>query len=55
MYTHTGTSSEFGLVFDVALSSDGSMAVTASEDFTARVWDLDEAKCEHVLQGHSGW
>jgi WD40 repeat protein len=48
-------SGEFGLVFDVALSADGCMAATASEDFTARVWDMATLKCEHVLEGHSGW
>eukprot|EP00983_Pelagomonas_calceolata_P101216 1158671-Pelagomonas_calceolata.AAC.6 len=31
------------------------MAATASEDFTCRVWDLDEEVCAHVLEGHSGW
>ncbi len=42
-------------MFAVALSSDGAFAATASEDFTARIWDLDEAKCDNVLQGHTGW
>jgi len=31
------------------------MAATASEDFTCRIWDLDEEACAHVLEGHSGW
>jgi WD40 repeat protein len=45
----------FGLVYDVALSGDGDMAATASEDFTTRIWDLETYKCMHVLEGHSGW
>ncbi len=42
-------------MFDVAISFDGTLAATASEDFTCRVWDLDEEKCAHTLEGHSGW
>jgi WD40 repeat protein len=46
----------YGKIFDVAVSSDGTLAATVSEDFTARVWDLDEEEhCAHVLEGHSGW
>ena len=44
-----------GQVFDVAISADGCMAATVSDDFTCRVWDLDEECCMHVLEGHSGW
>ena len=33
------------------------MAATVSDDFTCRVWDLDEGdeECLHVLEGHTGW
>ena len=44
-----------GQVFDVAISSDGCLAATVSDDFTCRVWDLDEEECLHVLEGHTGW
>jgi WD40 repeat protein len=39
-------------VLEVALSGDGTLAATASDDFTARVWDLETYKCLHVLEGH---
>ena len=44
-----------GVVWSVALTPDGRRAVTTSEDFTARVWDVVGGTCVHVLQGHSGW
>ncbi|KAL6761876.1 WD40-repeat-containing domain protein [Haematococcus lacustris] len=45
----------YGVVFDVAISADGSLAATVSEDFSCRVWDLDSEEGLHVLEGHSGW
>ena len=39
----------------IALTPDGQRAVTASEDFTARVWNVATGACEAVLLGHSGW
>jgi WD40 repeat protein len=44
-----------GIVMDVAISSDGCMAATVSDDYTCRVWDLDEEECLHVMEGHNGW
>ncbi|KAG1654342.1 hypothetical protein FOA52_009003 [Chlamydomonas sp. UWO 241] len=49
-----------GVVFDVAISSDGSLAALVSNDFCCRVYDLDEEAGDRpdalrVLQGHSGW
>jgi WD40 repeat protein len=48
-----------GVVFDVAISSDGSLAALVSNDFCCRVYDLDEDTEEReplqVLKGHSGW
>ncbi|GFH33083.1 WD_REPEATS_REGION domain-containing protein, partial [Haematococcus lacustris] len=38
-----------------AISADGSLAATVSEDFSCRVWDLDSEEGLHVLEGHSGW
>jgi len=43
------------MVFGVAISSDGSLAATVSDDMTCRVWDLDDEECRHVLEGHCGW
>ena len=40
---------------DVAISSDGCMAATVSDDYTCRVWDLDDEECLHVMEGHNGW
>lgn len=39
----------------VALTADAQRAVTAGEDFTARVWDMLTGRCTAVLTGHSGW
>jgi WD40 repeat protein len=39
----------------VALTPDARRAVTAGEDFTARVWDVLTGRCMAVLTGHSGW
>jgi WD40 repeat protein len=36
-------------VVAVAISADGSRAITGSIDSTARVWDLASGRCEHVL------
>lgn len=44
-----------GVVWAVALTPDGRQALTASEDFTARVWDIMSGTCERVLEGHTGW
>lgn len=42
-------------VNDIALSADGTLAVTASCDTTARLWDLRRQRPLHVLEGHEGW
>ena len=44
-----------GAVWSVALTPDGHRVLTASEDFTARVWDVVSGNCAHVLDGHTGW
>ena len=44
-----------GAVWSVALTPDGRRVLTASEDFTARVWDVVSGNCAHVLDGHTGW
>ena len=40
-------------ICDVALSLDGSTLVTASDDATARVWDLRSGETVRVLSGHA--
>ena len=42
-------------IWDVSFSSDGRLAATAADDFTVRVWDVEEQSCVHVLEGHEGW
>ena len=44
-----------GAVWSVALTPDARRVLTASEDFTARVWDVVSGNCAHVLDGHTGW
>ena len=51
----TTLASAAGVVWAVALTPDGRQALTASEDFTARVWDIMSGTCERVLEGHTGW
>jgi len=46
---HTAT------VRSVALTSDGRHAVSASDDLTVRIWDLDRGVGKRVLRGHSDW
>lgn len=42
----------YGQIQSVAYSADGRMCATASEDGTARIWDVDTCKVKHVLRGH---
>src|SRR5262249_8653828 len=37
----------------VAFSPDGKRALSASADFTARMWNVDTGQVIHVLRGHS--
>jgi WD40 repeat protein len=39
-------------VTSLALSADGRLAVSGSEDNTLRIWDLTSGKCLKVLEGH---
>jgi WD40 repeat protein len=38
----------------LALSADGTCALSATHDQTMRVWDLESGACVAVLDGHSG-
>jgi WD40 repeat protein len=42
-----------GWVTNIALTSDGRRAVSASADNTLRVWDVNGGKCLHTLRGHT--
>ncbi len=44
-----------GVVHAVALTKDARRAVTASDDFLARCFDLTTGECTATLEGHSGW
>lgn len=43
-----------GWLSSVAVSADGKLYATASEDRTARVWDAATGECLRVLDGHGG-
>jgi WD40 repeat protein len=44
-----------GRVRAVAITSDGKRAISASDDHTVKVWDLERGVEEHTLAGHSDW
>ena len=41
-----------GSLWSATLSADGKMAVTASYDQTARLWDVVSGRARQVLRGH---
>ncbi len=41
-------------VNSVSVTSDGRRAVSASDDHTLRVWDLESGQCLRILDGHTG-
>lgn len=40
-------------VSSLAATNDGALLATASADATAKVWDIRQGHCSHVLKGHS--
>lgn len=44
-----------GDVLDVALSEDGVLGASCSDDFSVRVWDLEHRECLKTCKGHTGW
>lgn len=39
----------------VAVTADGRLGISASDDYSLEVWDLEELKQLHVLEGHTEW
>ena len=44
-----------GKVFAVALMPDSTKAITASDDFLVRIWDVSTGRCLSAMEGHTGW
>lgn len=44
-----------GQVNDVAVTPDTKHIVSASEDLTLRVWEVETGQCVRTLTGHGGW
>ncbi len=42
-----------GKVNSVAISSDGQLGLSGSDDHTVRLWDLSNGKCLQIWKGHS--
>jgi WD40 repeat protein len=42
-------------VLDVALSQDGVLGASCSDDFLVKVWDLEHKECLQTCKGHTGW
>jgi WD40 repeat protein len=42
-----------GGVNSVVFSPDGSRVASGSDDWTARIWDVQMGECQHTLKGHS--
>jgi RNase P subunit RPR2 len=42
-----------GHIWSMAFSRDGRLALSASDDRTVRVWEVESGRCLHVLKGHT--
>lgn len=52
---HQPNTSSPGAVLDVALSHDGVLGASCSDDLSVRVWDLEHRDCIKTCKGHTGW
>lgn len=41
-------------IWNIAISPDGTWAVSGSDDKTVRIWNLESGKCRMTLKGHAG-
>ncbi len=46
-------SAHSGFLLDAALSPDGQVLATASQDMTARIWSVNDGSLQRTLQGHT--
>ena len=62
-YVSTGTSdseaeipqAHSDAVETIRFSDDGESLLTASDDYTVKIWDLESGKVRQTLKGHGGW
>lgn len=44
-----------GALHKVILTKDGKRVITCSEDFTARLWEVQTGTCVQTFTGHTSW
>ncbi len=54
-HTQSENSSENPSVNSIVFSPDGTKVVTASDDKTAKIWDVATGELLHTLKGHTGY